>query len=122
MPTLGRVAFLGTSTRQGTGQILKEMEAAAEAFGLKLLYLDVKDPKDIEPAFLAAITDRVHAVLLLQSPVFNSHRAQIAALALKHRLPAIYPASQYVEDGGLIRRRSLRLFTFSWPTRACAAC
>jgi putative ABC transport system substrate-binding protein len=102
VPTLGRVAVLGTSTRQGTGQILKEIEAAAEAFGVRLRYLDLKDPKEIEPAFLTASTNRVHAVLVLQSPIFNSHRAQIAALALKSRLPAIYPASQYVEDGGLM--------------------
>jgi putative ABC transport system substrate-binding protein len=102
VPTLGRVAVLGTSTRQGTEQILKEMETAAEAFGVRLRYLDLKDPKEIEPAFLTASTNRVHAVLVLQSPIFNSHRAQIAALALKSRLPAIYPASQYVEDGGLM--------------------
>jgi putative ABC transport system substrate-binding protein len=102
VPTLGRVAVLGTSTRQGTRQILKEMEAAAEAFAVRLRYLDLKDPKEIEPAFLVASTERVHAVLVLQSPVFNSHRAQIAALALKGRLPAIYSASQYVEDGGLM--------------------
>jgi putative ABC transport system substrate-binding protein len=78
------------------------MEAAAEAFAVRLRYLDLKDPKEIEPAFLVASTERVHAVLVLQSPVFNSHRAQIAALALKSRLPGIYPASQYVEDGGLM--------------------
>jgi putative ABC transport system substrate-binding protein len=78
------------------------MEAAAEAFAVRLRYLDLKDPKEIEPSFLVASTERVHAVLVLQSPVFNSHRAQIAALALKSRLPAIYSASQYVEDGGLM--------------------
>jgi putative ABC transport system substrate-binding protein len=102
LPTVGRVAVLGTSTRQGTRQILKEMEAAAEAFAVRLRYLDLKDPKEIEPAFVTASTERVQALLVLQSPVFNSHRTQIAALGVKNRLPAIYPASQYVEDGGLM--------------------
>ncbi|HEU4770684.1 MAG TPA: ABC transporter substrate binding protein, partial [Candidatus Udaeobacter sp.] len=36
------------------------------------------------------------------SPVFNSHRAQIADLALKSRLPAAYPRREFVEDGGLM--------------------
>jgi putative ABC transport system substrate-binding protein len=39
---------------------------------------------------------------VLQSPVFNSHRAQIAGLALKGRIPAAYPRREFVEDGGLM--------------------
>ena len=39
---------------------------------------------------------------MLASPVFNSHRTQIADLAVKSRLPAIYDKAEYVEDGGLM--------------------
>jgi putative ABC transport system substrate-binding protein len=103
VPKLGRVAVIGTSTRQGTKQTLKEMEPAAGAFGVKLQYLDVQNPKDIESVFRAATTKgRADAILVLQSPVFNSHRAQIADLALKSRLPATYPRREFVEDGGLM--------------------
>lgn len=42
------------------------------------------------------------AVLVLQSPVFNSHRAQIADLAVKNPLPATYPRREFVEDGGFM--------------------
>jgi putative ABC transport system substrate-binding protein len=101
VPRLGRVAVIGTSTRQGTAQALKEMELAAGAFAVKLQYLDIQNPKDIETAFRAAGKGRADALLLLQSPVFNSQRAQIADLALKSRLPAIYPRREFVEDGGL---------------------
>jgi putative ABC transport system substrate-binding protein len=101
-PRLGRVAVIGTSTRQGTAQTLKEMEPAAGAFGLKLQYLDIQNPKDLESVFRAASNGRADAVLVLQSPVFNSHRAQIAELALKNRLPATYPRREFVEDGGLM--------------------
>lgn len=102
VPRLGRVAVVGTSSRQGTAQILKEMESAAAGFGVKLQYLNVRNPQDIESAFQAASQGRVDAVLLTQSPIFNSHRVKIADLALRKRLPAIYPASQYVDDGGLM--------------------
>jgi putative ABC transport system substrate-binding protein len=102
VPKLGRVAVIGTSTRKGTEQTLKEMEPAAKALGVKLQYLDVQNPKEIESVFLAASKGRADAVLVLQSPVFNSHRAQIAGLALKGRIPATYPRREFVEDGGLM--------------------
>ena len=54
VPKLSRVAVFGTSTNPGNAQALKEMELAAEAFGVQLQYLDVLGPKDIETAFRAA--------------------------------------------------------------------
>jgi putative tryptophan/tyrosine transport system substrate-binding protein len=102
LPKLARVAVVGTSTRQGTAQSLKEMEPAAGALVLKLQYIDIENPKDIESAFRAATKERADALLVLQSPVFNSQRAQIADLALKSRLPATYPRREFVEDGGLM--------------------
>jgi putative tryptophan/tyrosine transport system substrate-binding protein len=102
VPRLSRVAVFGTSTRQGTAQALKEMELAAGALAVKLQYLDIEDPKDIETAFRAASKGRADALLVLQSPVFNSQRAQIADLAQKSRLPAAYPRREFVEDGGLM--------------------
>ena len=102
VPRLFRVAAFGTSTRQGTAQALKEMELAAGAFAVKLQYLDIQDPKDIETAFRAASKGQADGLLVLQSPVFNSQRAQIADLAQKSRLPAAYPRREFVEDGGLM--------------------
>ena len=91
VPRLSRVAVFGTSTNPGNAQSLKEMELAAGAFGVKLQYLDVLDPKDIETAFRAASKGRAEAVLVLVSAVLNAQRKQVADLAVKNRLPAIYP-------------------------------
>jgi ABC-type uncharacterized transport system substrate-binding protein len=102
VPRLSRVAVIGTSTRQGTAQSLKEMELAAGASAMKVQYLDIQNPQDIETAFRAAGKERADALLVLQSPVFNAQRAQIADLALKSRLPATYPRREFVEDGGLM--------------------
>jgi putative tryptophan/tyrosine transport system substrate-binding protein len=99
---VSRVAVVGTSTRQGTAPSLKELEVAAGMFGLKLDYLDIQQPKDIESVFQSVSKGRADALLVLQSPVFNSHRAQIADLAVKIRLPASYPRREFVEDGGLM--------------------
>lgn len=102
VPRLSRVAVIGDSSRAGNAQALREVELAAGAFGVQLQYLDVQCPKDFETAFRAANKRRADAVLVLASPVFAVHRTQLADLAMKHRVPAIYPASQYVEDGGLM--------------------
>jgi putative tryptophan/tyrosine transport system substrate-binding protein len=102
LPKLVRVTVIGTSTRQGTTQSLKELQSAAAALGVKVQYLDVENPKDIETAFRAATKDRADAFLVLQSPLFNPQRAQIAEFALKNRLPATYPRREFVEEGGLM--------------------
>jgi putative ABC transport system substrate-binding protein len=102
VPSLSRVAVFGSSTVPGNAQQLRETELAAEAFGVKLQYLDVLDPKDIETKFRGASKGRADAVLVLLGPVFNSRRTQVVELAVKSRLPALYPQSEYVEDGGLM--------------------
>ena len=102
IPRLSRVAVFGTSTFPGNAQNLRETELAAEALEVKLQYLDVLAPKDIETAFRAATKGRADAVLVLSSPVLNSQRIQVVELAVKIRLPAIYNQPDYVEAGGLM--------------------
>ena len=105
VPKLSRVAVLGTSTRPGTAQELKEVELAAGALKVNLQYLDVLDPKDIETAFRAASKGRVDAVLMLVSGgIVDAHRTTIVELAVKTRLPVIYGSGgrAFVEAGGLM--------------------
>ena len=103
IPKLSRVAILcGPSTSISAAQQLKEIELASSAFKVKVQYLSVQSSKDIETAFQAASERRVGAILVLAGPIFNSNRPQIAKLAVKSRLPAIYNHSQYVIDGGLM--------------------
>jgi putative tryptophan/tyrosine transport system substrate-binding protein len=102
VPKVSRVAVLGTSTLPGYAQVFRETELTAGAFGVKLQYLDILDTKDIETAFRVAGKGRADAVLTLTSAILLSQRAQVADIAVKSRLPAIYHQSQYVEAGGLM--------------------
>jgi putative ABC transport system substrate-binding protein len=102
LPKLSRVAVLGTSTNTGNTQQLRETEVAAGAFGVKLQYLDILGPKDIESVLQAASKGLAEAVLVLTSSVTNSHQTEIAELAVKSRLPAIWARAEAVEAGGLI--------------------
>jgi putative ABC transport system substrate-binding protein len=103
VPRLSRVAVFGTSTNPGNAQMLREVEFAGGAFGVKLQYLEVRGPKDIETAFRAASKGRAEAVLYLVAGLIAAgHRTEITELAVKSRLPTIYQSPQYVEDGGLM--------------------
>jgi len=102
IPKLSRVAVLGSSTFPGYAQVLKEIELAAGVLKVKLQYLDVLSPKDIETAFRAARKGRAEAILVIDSALFNSHRTDILELAVKNRLPVIYHWPEFVEAGGLM--------------------
>ena len=99
VPRLSHVAVLRTLYFE---QMLKEMELAAGALKVKLQYLDVRGPKDIETAFREARKARADAVLVLASPILESARTQVADFAAKNRLSAIYHVAEFVEVGGFI--------------------
>jgi len=102
IPRLARVAVLTYSTEPGYAQVLREIELAAGAFKVQLQHVDVLDPKDIETSFRTATKGRADAILMMNSPVFIAHRKQVADLAVKNRLPAMYYSTEFVEDGGLM--------------------
>ncbi|HEY3304408.1 MAG TPA: ABC transporter substrate-binding protein [Candidatus Binatia bacterium] len=103
VPKLSRVAVFGTSTQQGNAQELREIELAAGPLGVKVQYVDVLSPKDIETAFRAANKRQADAVLMnVSGPLINSQQPQIAELAVKSRLPVMDQLQSYVEAGGLM--------------------
>jgi putative ABC transport system substrate-binding protein len=80
IPTLSRVAVLGTSTVPYT-QVAREIELAAKALGVKVQYLNVLNANDMETAFRAANVEHANGVIVLGSPILNSQREQIVKLA-----------------------------------------
>jgi len=103
VPKLTRVAVLGTTTNAANARELKEIENSAAALGVKVQYLDILSSKDIDTAFRAATKARVEAVVMnISGPIGLNNRKEIAELAVKHRLPAIYSLREYVEAGGLM--------------------
>ena len=102
VPTLSRVAVFGTSTEPANPQSLKETELAAETLRVQIQYLDVLRGNDLANAFQRASKSRVEAMLVLASAVFAAHRRPLAVLAVKTRLPGVYPQAEFVQDGGLL--------------------
>src|SRR5262249_712199 len=74
LPNHSRVAVVGTSTVPGNVQTVREIELAADALKVKIEYLDVLGPKDIQTAFQAASKRQADGVLTLPSGIISSHR------------------------------------------------
>ena len=101
-PKISPVAVLWIPTARGNKLQMKETETAAYSMELHLQPSAVEGPNDFESAFSAINRGKARSLIVLGSPMFASHRARIADLAAKSRLPAIYPTSHYVDTGGLM--------------------
>jgi putative tryptophan/tyrosine transport system substrate-binding protein len=102
VPKLSRVAVFGISSSPGNAHVLKEIEIAAGAFGVRPQYVDVLTAKDIEPAFRAAGKVRADAILWQVSGSLSGLYRTAAELAVKNRLPVIYERRSAMEAGGLL--------------------
>ncbi len=103
VPRLSRVAVLYNSAgRPGTGLSLDAMREAARALTVELRVLEVRHPDDLVSVFAAARAQSIDALLALSSPVIGSRLAQLAELAVKHRVPAISTGREFAEAGGLM--------------------
>ena len=103
VPKVSRVALLRNPANPASAAGLRDAEAAARAFGVRLQALEARDPQEIDSAFAAMTRERAGALLILPDPIFGNQRRQIAELAAKRRLPAIHGGTpEYAEAGGLM--------------------
>jgi putative ABC transport system substrate-binding protein len=101
VPKLERVGLLRPAG--GSGRQLKDLRAAALALKLKLAEIETQlDAKGLENAFQTAKQKQLGAMMTTTSVPFFAERKRIVELAVKYRLPAIYPQDDFVEAGGLM--------------------
>ena len=100
VPALTRVAVLWDPTT-GRAQV-DAARHAARSLQLEIHPVEARRTVDIEPALRDALRVRADGMIVLTSPIFNSARREIAALAARHRLPTLLPFPGYAKDGGLV--------------------
>jgi putative ABC transport system substrate-binding protein len=105
-PGIKRVAILSDQTlpgadERGLAPIDRANEAAARALGLEPQVVKVKGSADLEAAIVAMIKERAEALLVLEVPVPFTARKQVAELAIRNRLPTMFPGGQ-ADAGGVI--------------------
>jgi putative ABC transport system substrate-binding protein len=100
LPNLSRIALMVRATSQANALYVQETESAARALGVQVQILTPRGPGDIEGTITAA--QGASALVVADDAVFTTHRARIAALALKSRLPTACGIRNLVEVGGLM--------------------
>jgi len=99
-PRISRVAVVLDSTGRVDPSPLQN---AARALGITLLLSDeTVKPEEFRSAFAAMTRENADALYAPQTPINVRHRNLIVELATKHRLPAMYGSSEFVEAGGLM--------------------
>ena len=101
VPGLRRLAILANIDSPPAVQVLREVQAVANALGLEGAMVEVRRAQDIAPAF-EALKGRVDALYVAIDPLVNTNRIRINTLALGARLPTMHGIREVVEAGGLM--------------------
>jgi putative tryptophan/tyrosine transport system substrate-binding protein len=82
--------------------IITDLQEAARTLGLQLVVMNASTDRDLEPAFATFSQQRVGGVLVSHSALYTRRMEQLASLAARHALPAIYQTREFALAGGLI--------------------
>ena len=102
-PKAAAIAMLvGSNLAPDTERELRDVQAAVHASGQELIVVEAASDRDIEGAFATFAQRGAGALFIGSSPIFNSRRERVAALAVRHALPATYSLREFATAGGLM--------------------
>src|SRR5262250_2961100 len=102
IPAAARVGLLVDPKSPTTERAMRDVTAAASAMGLQVDVVQASDSREIESAFGTLVHNKADALLVGPGAFFVSRRLQLAILAARHALPAVYNVREYPEAGGLM--------------------
>ena len=101
VPRLSTVAVLLNPRSQANPPMLREVQIAAKALGVKVHAAEASSADELEKAFETVTKRRPDGLLAFLDGLFIIHRKRIVEFARSNRLPAMYRLRQFVDDGGL---------------------
>jgi len=102
LPKLRRVAILSNAGNPAQEIAVGNVKVAAQSLRLQLQHLPVHRPTEFDEAFGAMRNKHADGLLVLVDAFFNLHRARLADLAAKNRLPSMFGFREFVDAGGLM--------------------
>jgi ABC-type uncharacterized transport system substrate-binding protein len=102
VPNINTIVFLANPTNSTTEFRLRELQTAARALGLNLRVLTASTEGEIEIALNTFVEQHGNALLVEGDSFLQGRRDQIAALAARRGVPAMYTTREFVAAGGLI--------------------
>ena len=101
VPKLARIAAF-VSPGQAHAPFVSSLEIAAKTLGVRVLRQEVRTLTEIESGIAAMRSEGAQGMIVATGPIFQANRKVIADLALKARLPSVFPYIEAVRDGGLL--------------------
>jgi putative ABC transport system substrate-binding protein len=102
VPQASRVAVLWNSAFPGKASELQDIQMAAQALGVTLVAIAVREPADLDPAFAAISQERPEALITFADPLTLTHQRRIVDFATEHRLPMISEIKEFAVTGALM--------------------
>ena len=102
VPSAKTMALLINPTNPNADSQSQNLQAAAGRLGLQLYIINASTEGDLDPAFAKAHELQTQALMVAFDAFFNARSAQLATLSLRYAIPAIYPARDFAEAGGLM--------------------
>jgi putative ABC transport system substrate-binding protein len=102
VPAAVRVGLLVNPRVPQTETVTRDVAAAASAIGLQIDVVEASESREIEAAFRTLVRNRADGLVIGADPFFASRRLQLATLATRHAIPAIFNIREYAEAGGLM--------------------
>jgi putative tryptophan/tyrosine transport system substrate-binding protein len=102
IPNATVIGFLVNPNYANAANLSREVQAVGRTIGLQVHILNASSERDFEPAFAALVQRRAGALAVSGDPFFNARAEQLATLAARHAVPAVYSFREYAEAGGLM--------------------
>lgn len=102
VPMLKKIGALYNGANPAMPPQFREVQVAAQRFGLESVPLDVSFPAGIDAAFVAASQAGVGAIMVLSDSSTIAHRSQLSTAAIKYRMPTMFSNRDYILAGGLM--------------------
>jgi ABC-type uncharacterized transport system substrate-binding protein len=102
LPGAARFGGLIDPTDPFAESLIPDLQAAASAIGRQIEFVRASNSRAIDTAFTSLVQKRPDALLVVPQGLFIQRRVQLVTLATRHALPAIYPAREFAEIGGLM--------------------
>jgi ABC-type uncharacterized transport system substrate-binding protein len=102
VPNVGLIGVLVNPDNPNAATDPQDLQEAAVTLGLQVSFLQASTPNEITAAFASFAAQKLKAVLVNTDPYYLGRRDQLAELAARHALPAIYSLREHVAAGGLI--------------------
>jgi len=103
VPAVATIAVLVNAANARVAELTtNEAQVAARSLGLEIKVFPTRNSRDIDAAFIDIAHQRTGAVLVSADVVFTGRRVQLATLASRFAIPAIFPIREYAEVGGLM--------------------